>query len=1550
MNCDNILDGEHFDPSFERERAKKTKQYEKELATAIEQVADFSNVMISSIQKITQRQYDPLVKKMIDSFEDTGRDSLIAAFQELSQVTKDNFDLESEQSKIIATDYLLTSTPVIAKYLKAQLAEIEGNKDLHIEDKVNYLSSIKEFSEALKASLSFVRNEFNPYLEPDHPFLQGMNSSLGSVEGLLNSYKKIRNENIAAFYYSIIPTSNYKLKEKDQKKIDNWKARKKIEQEGKNRRGNIKYFDRRIAETEKRRITLQDIHDALDGLTDSNALSMYFEAAIMNSDPIIAGLSKQLFASRRDAKNNFLSKKLPKLQKMAEKLTSIQGAYGQDLRKYYTDFYEEVEIYQVKDGSLDKLNKFYTILESKGDNLHLVKSVSVNLNNNVSIEFYNELAKLDFRIRSAKQDIIRGTDSEIVKVLEKEKLDFINTHSHRYYIDSFYDTFEDIPANLQSRFDEIDSEIKLREKEFHDIPTGDAFRLLLESKSAKSRLRNEGLDKGQLTEDALTYREYLDRLKNIFTNKEPTSDEILEAERRLSKFRSQYEKDITTDIRRGKIKVHPSHTPAEVKATLMRAFDLKHRTGSTSNEFQKIRSEIYERISKAKELLDKKTGKVAAQTLTELREELQDKISKFKDEERTNLGILYTLEESKEILELEKQIQTIKKESTGDIMSEKERNTFLDLSLSFHTGTPLTKEEKDEMFRLQDLQDEQVKINTDEEITDLKYELKNAYKELFSIQNRVTTSYYNYKVKDLKDQYRNSLIRSNPTMKEEDVETFVKKQFESSEWFKLNHYESITFIANAAGEKRPVKINQPIGIWMKTEPTNPKFIIRRPSNNFFRNKVNEAFINKERIIDPFDNFKDVPKKTSKYDKTSNAYTPLTPNEKPYPKSKEQIDLLEEMIAMYAEEQQSLPPDRRPGYSLPLEEKDLTDRLTEERGLKKTAQSIVQGIKRKFLKNEDDVTEGIGVSLAAIDEEGINTDKKTGLYDKTPLKMRVKSKNSEDMNVSYDVIALLSKFTLRNMLRAQLDNLLPAAKLLLEALDSENASNVILLDNKRTKLRTPNSIKSSQTVRFEHVQEIIKTQFFGELDKESNITILDKELSLNKLVSNLNGWVALSTLGFYIPGGIVNVLSAEVQKIIESSFGTILDFKQYGRGHMLFAKYSKDLIRDGLAISEERSPITNMMLSWNAVQGEFESTVGGDFGKTRLKAFLKSFGHAMAPREFGELEVQSSMWLGKMDSITVIMRDNESKTEEELSLLNAYLKLYNDEDSNGEIKRTLSLKDYDGKYTLFHTTLNEGKFTKDTEFTNQDEVDLQLNIFQTNVRLNGNYEKLNKTIAEKYFLFKAMFLFRRFFIPMSVNRLGGFNKERYNIGAQDWDRGFYITFGKFITDMVRTGFKKGVLIDYWNDPKSKHAIGRTFTENMVIVVLGFLTRLYGYDDDPDDLSWGNLHSLWLMRKLRAETQTFGVMGGYAEMKRITTNPITGMYQIDNALSTLEGLMNYVIGSEDAFYSKDTTLFKKGDAKFRRPLMKLVPGWKAFNYSVYPEYMLEAYKKGESLRNR
>lgn len=1557
-SCKIHINGEETNSDFERAHIEATEKY-KTIADAIEIELKEPKMVLDAIFNafnsgrgiegfIKLRKEQINLAKTPEEKEQAIKEQaeLEEALSLLKTYSKDHFNSLSSQT--IAVVNFLQNSLTVTEYLRKQFQKIIKDDTIDIYDKKNYIQGIKHYTDIIEQVNDQLSEELGIHLSVDDFFTVQSGRISQNIKKINTIYKTNIVDIVADWLYTAIPEENKELSEVNVKKLKHHEERL-ADATAKGDAKRIKNITKSIESVKKEQISKEYIKELLSNSKDSNYLSYMFEAAGKSGDPIISSFTKKLKEQRIKARSKFHSTKIIKLQEAFDKYKNATNGSTTNLQKFNDQLYDMVDVIEIKKGPVEGLIKAkYEILESVGENLHLVKSKQQQLNRWYSVDFDNDLARLNFNIKKEVEKIVSDTDDRTALEEAKDaKRKWLIQNSQSYYVNEYYELDSVLSTESKVKLNNASEKVKEMEIHFHADPSVENFTLLIEAEKTKSLLKFEKDNDGNYTKSALEITKYYELMSNRYEDIDFTTEELAEAEKKYENHKNAKINQLNGMVFRGEI-------TAQEQQVILRRFEINARYTGIKPEFYAEKKSLQEGIDEIREALNQRLevlnvplSKSSKEKISLLYEELAQIKGTKKDADNMVMGDIYSSEDQVKIRDIQQQINDLRQYI---LITEEEKRELASLS---KTSTKTAAEKA--RFKELDLKNKKdYKLKRDPIIKVLLSEMKVQQNKLSAMSERFVTDYYTSQYNELYDKLLNDVKSKDPSLSDVKAGAKARELITTTEWFKNNHFQVAIFDKNT---KKHTIDYKPTSIWTVEVPKDDDYKISRLKSRYLKPKVKKEFINTNR--DPhafYDGHRDlgyVPSRGSKYDKTSSSFG-YSSTSKAWPKSKEVLEVIDSLTEYWAEEQKSLPSTYQSGYSLPIVEKDkITDKIVEGEGK-------ISWFVRGITKTENDINEGVGTLHAEI-EDSLESKGSLKIYDQIPVRY---TNRMASENVSYDIFGNLAKFTHENLLREQMNVMMPDAKMLLDSLDTKDKQD-IKKQSGFFKLRPAFSLKSGDSVRKEHVKNIILANMFGEYEQEQSFI---GNISLNKTVSQLNRITALTTLGWKMPGAVVNFISAEVQKLIESVAGKHVTPADLAKGHALFAKNASGFIQDGFRYREEKSPFTSMVIAWNVLQGDYDGQVGSEFRKTFSKSIVETNLFSMNLRQFGESDTQITLWLAIMSKHNVILKNTKTNTEEEMNLFDAYMKLYEEEGDDGNKKRTLSLHEYEGNYEIYKTKYNEtvGKFEKDNLFTFNDEVNIQLLVEDINIELNGNYDKFNRPTYEKWAVGKAASLFRRFFVPMAVRRWGGANEKRYNINKSDWEEGFYIATFKFFKEWIRKdGQTSSELL---KDPRVRQALARSAAEAVFLLTL-YITifAIMGDDDDGDDdngndgngkgfdinnnsklkyMSFWLLHLLYILKKVLAETETFNVIGGYNEIRRIIDDPFVFLYQIDKTAAGLMSLKDLIMGSENAYYKRDTPgIFKKGDSKTLAKVMKVL-GLRLDTF--YPEQMLKNFNYGQ--RNR
>jgi hypothetical protein len=247
------------------------------------------------------------------------------------------------------------------------------------------------------------------------------------------------------------------------------------------------------------------------------------------------------------------------------------------------------------------------------------------------------------------------------------------------------------------------------------------------------------------------------------------------------------------------------------------------------------------------------------------------------------------------------------------------------------------------------------------------------------------------------------------------------------------------------------------------------------------------------------------------------------------------------------------------------------------------------------------------------------------------------------------------------------------------------------------------------------------------------------------------------------------------------------------------------------------------------------------------------------------------------------------------------------------------------------------------------------IQSTNRRLNGAYGVYDRSMGDRYLLFRAFNFLKRFFVGMFINRWGYrgnfLNPEaRWDVGANQMQIGYYTASIAYLVRGIKT---LGRDFKYMTE-REKVAVKKTLTEIAIAIIAGMLINfLFNYDEDDKErfaklrrksgplplpfttakASNFNLqgymsnHLLYLAKATMNENTAFIPWPGYGldDYKNILKiDSIAFTNTIDNYVRIIDSGWMLLTGNEKAYYQRSVGPYvwqDEGSAKIWNPFFKL-----------------------------
>ena len=711
----------------------------------------------------------------------------------------------------------------------------------------------------------------------------------------------------------------------------------------------------------------------------------------------------------------------------------------------------------------------------------------------------------------------------------------------------------------------------------------------------------------------------------------------------------------------------------------------------------------------------------------------------------------------------------------------------------------------------------------------------------------------------------------------------------STEWYKANHYETIKFITNpfydgevigsSKGEYQTVQ--EPLYIWKRTEVTNPADKEDQPSFKFYERKIKPEFVNRDPLTGKPHN-EDIQgynsPKPGKY--VNQKYKDLETKSKTDSKAKAHLEHLQFLTDFYTEQQRLIDnPNLRPGLKLPSYAKSMFEDLMDSKDLKTFVKDSLSRIRRSITETSQDKDSLYG-DYGTFEDDMLS-------------ELPVLYRGDIDINLQLrDATKLILLFTAHSVQRNQLSQARPLANALLK-LSAETDLKAPKPTDKLGKVSTwikdkikPGDRSTQHTV----ISEFFKSNFLFENEKPLVIAGYD----LNKITNNFLHFSSMSILGGRIISPIKNFLTGVVNLSLENTLhpDTIGDYNMVkaarfiaqNKGHLF-----TDMVKEG-----NKSFIGQLIQHFDILQGNFIDEYGHNIDWSKEKYFSNISNIVMSPKNL--LEYDQHL----LNGISILYGQQGDYMGKKIPLIECY------ELKNGLI----SLKD---GVTLIKSEYQTKEY-----------------IARVNSVTNGNFRKIDKAVAQKYALLRAAYQFGAFIGPQIQNM---YSSSRFNTQTEREEEGFYHATVSSLFKMFKN--KQFNIIKNYKmvDKQQQRYQMAVLQQTMTILILTMLFNLGGGTDKDKNkkLKYDYLLAQYLnmIYAVNQEVQTLTPIAGSDNMLQKFSSPFAAFSTLKLLRRTLLAGLATVPGAtytpffdhKDAFFTKNSGIWSKGDSKFIADLSKL-----------------------------
>ena len=1276
---------------------------------------------------------------------------------------------------------------------------------------------------------------------------------------------------------------------------------------------------------------------------DAGWLMSKLMATISNNDMVIAGLAKKLKAtldrvrlqnkSLRDNLSNELNKRF-----------DVYGR-GLDIKKQNESLTYVAEEFNLRKGTTMNVLYFKTEFDEK---------------------LYADHARLVYAIDQAESD--ETPDKEKIAKAKKDLRDFEREYMQTGFTEEYYRLTK--PLDLKVRYQNKDLTVREIESELRGRLTVLENQYTDDDKKNGS-LNNEYLKELQaINEEKAALREKFDEYGNPKTGDALKIAEALEEYDKNKKLLYEF------------VEQTEYYERAKEKAKLEYGADSELFKQWVAKNTRLVIDPKYfeERAALIKERGELNNNMFDSEEISNLYKQLQNLTKGYYDKDGFTKGSMISDETGAKIKDIQEKIDELRKKMNYSIYNaytREEKAKLDELYYAKNNGLPYSQRELDDLINENEERMKE-KIAADPDLGEKIERLKEINEILFSMSKQENTKYYEEELAKQQEIFAQSLNISVKNLMEEGD---YLERFKQSDWYVNNHIvrTKVLYSDPETGEEKKAVSETPTAQWRRNIPDD-KYILEKPGNHFTRSILKDSYVNDKgetiMLRDP-DNLdlknRLKPKTNEVYRKEhggkdhpylNKEFADLKrKNESGVASAKEKVDY-ENLLYIHSqmtENQKRLAPSERLGFAVPFLEKTMFERTIETGGsnIKEGAQSKVStlwsGIQRAFTRTDQDVDQnGIptGEEAVANDSARLATMDNNEIKH-VPVRFSTKGEASEaSYNVFGGLLSYLSSINRKVELEKELAFVNGLEELLGDRLNQPKSENKNMVLNNIYKKYIPGLeafTNKGTNVRLDTIKSFVNSVLYNEEYFQGYDMF---GINTQKAISTVSGLISFTTLGASPMSWAVNWISGNVQNIVEGAGGKNYTFKEFSAAHADIyggGKYGSAIndIKDDYV----KGKVGNLSF-WGQITEVFDpiqGTTDDELGhKVNFNHFKNIFHAGMyAGKIWGEWEIQMKSFvafiknfkvaedgkiIGKEDYITKKVGVNvDSLTLDEISKL-----------------KLDALKEWDKLQVNLLDILELGKdgilkvkdqYKDAFEFGSQQFSDIVAKLHAMQKRLNGSYAKIDKSYAEKTSLGRMMFFFKKYLIPLGMNRWG---TRRTDYESMTPEQGFYLTFLQTVgKDLAKFRFN---VIKNWStySDDEKAAIKKTLADVAILLsIWAAYGLLLGFDPDDKDRfkklqekGWAAQAAVFVLLKVRSETEQFMPGPNLQEIKGIYTNPsliFTQTSQLMNIGKLLTFQTLDLLGadySSNLYYAKDVDesgLKDEGDSKLWAQIVKTTTGY-------------------------
>jgi len=1215
-------------------------------------------------------------------------------------------------------------------------------------------------------------------------------------------------------------------------------------------------------------------------------------------------------------------------------------------------------------------------------------------------------AELEYNLDKARSD----QDKDAIKTATKKLLEFHENYMHRKYKNEVYDvqkmwTKANTVKNPETQEDmevseDLSMEAYLERQKAMDVMNMFSTSTFTEmddiyesTESAEARTAYESLfnvydtegnykkgDELKKTLLRIKYRNESRKFYEYFTNIE----------------RVQKDLDHFVHAQLGALNITMENNPEEFENKL-KAFEKKNFRIAYTQEYYDSVGKVIDEIQK---ITESSKGLESAQELAELYKQRFTLTKLVRDKDNQPDGTKLSPNQIELLKTIEDKIVSLQDSydnKTG--LQKEELNRYNSYQMRFSKGEQLNDIETEDLALL----DAKIKKFG---IDPVAYKLLNGlFSELAGLRNSRPTDYYmNVMNELLKDTKQKDVTLDNADEWINSAEALQAKAESArfSEWFEKNHYIKQKW---DPVEGRKVDTWVRLKTWTVAEPKDPSHY---ETTELIHPITNEAIIIKG-VPSPKYSYQKIKKQyLTGYDAATdkvnlevgvqidnkgnylprlNATDTKYINEK-YTTLKKQNNAQYKLIEAYTKAFLSVQEGKPRASKLYLDQPRFRRRSNLEyaqsgalnKDVKEKSSAIMSDIKSQFKRSADQAESGFNFNTDAL---LVTTDIQGEPIQKVPVRGLYRL-NANETSKDYIPMMLEYMYSL-NRQQELTENEATALAIRDVFTDPENAiKNIDKISKDQMKVfGNIKYLAKGDNRRAQAVKHFIDNTYYG----KGTSSFQEENPAITKVAKGLMGQASRAFAGLDIGSAMKNKYGMLFQTMVEATAGEYINNKSLAQGRLWSYQATVELTTKGIYTKGPKSLNMQLMENFDPITGK----TSNDFGKSTSRTFMKDFFDGtwmFDSRRLMEAQEGLSLFGAMMNHkmIDQVQADGSVKKIKYIDAfeLNADKQMVLKKGINPEYgpeKIEYVIKDGDTLESIakeYNITVEElkAKNKLKTDSIEEGETlsiseaklfnDFKMTIQGVGQKLNGMINQTDSPQANKYLAFNLFSFYRKFAVPMFLNRFQADMSKNNKWGeVYDWNtmttgRGYYIDAFFALKNIILKGNKYLPIMT----KREKAALTKTVMEGMYLAILAMsVSLLFGYDpadedrfeklrdreDDYGALGWAGNHILYQLIMIRRENESFIPLPGigldewldFAGNSTIVTGPTLKLYG-----KILVDMGQILTGSDKAYYKQDIGPYswqEKGSLKLWNHLSSIF-GLKGKNTSP-----IWAIKKAEQFEN-